>query len=155
MKEAKQSDKITQFQGEYRFLSNFWKSPFKVDGYVYPTNEHYYQAMKFKLSDIRDKIRNAHSPGMAKKIAHRQPKQYMRENWDEIKLSVMKKGLQAKFHQNISLAQQLLLTTPAVLEEGNNWGDTFWGVDLKTGKGENHLGRLLMEVRSEFSQDGC
>jgi len=109
--------------------------------------------MKFKLSDIRDKIRNAHSHGMAKKIARRQPKQYMRENWDEIKLSVMKKGLQGKFHQNISLAQQLLLTAPAVLEEGNNWGDTFWDIDLKTGKGDNILGKLLMELRLSYRRD--
>ena len=40
-----------------------------------------------------------------------------------------------------------------VLEEGNGWHDTFWGVDLKTGEGENHLGRILMQVREELREE--
>lgn len=35
------------------------------------------------------------------------------------------------------------------LVEGNSFGDTFWGVDARTGKGENHLGKILMKVREE------
>jgi predicted NAD-dependent protein-ADP-ribosyltransferase YbiA (DUF1768 family) len=41
-------------------------------------------------------------------------------------------------------------TYPAHLTEGNHWGDTFWGVDLRTGKGRNYLGRILMSVRREI-----
>ena len=145
--------KITEFQGEYRFLSNFWKDPFQLDGYVYQTNEHYYQSMKFrKNSDIRKEIRDAPSPAIAKKIA-RDKKQYIRSDWYEVNLEVMKKGLVAKFTQNKLLRQKLLATGNAILEEGNNWNDNFFGIDLKTGKGDNHLGKLLMEVRSELRQD--
>jgi hypothetical protein len=36
------------------------------------------------------------------------------------------------------------------LVEGNRWGDQFWGVDLRTGLGENHLGKILMKVRDEL-----
>ena len=39
----------------------------------------------------------------------------------------------------------LMLTGDAELIEGNNWGDTFWGVC--NGRGENMLGKLLMEIR--------
>lgn len=35
--------------------------------------------------------------------------------------------------------------------EGNTWGDAFWGVDSRTGEGENHLGQILMQVRSELN----
>ncbi len=38
----------------------------------------------------------------------------------------------------------------SLLQEGNRWGDTFWGVDLRTGKGENKLGKILMRVRKEL-----
>lgn len=38
-----------------------------------------------------------------------------------------------------------MLTGDAELIEGNNWGDTFWGVC--NGRGENMLGKLLMEIR--------
>ena len=37
--------------------------------------------------------------------------------------------------------------------EGNGWHDTFWGVDLKTGEGEKHLGRILMQVREELREE--
>ena len=41
-----------------------------------------------------------------------------------------------------------MATGNAVLVEKNDWGDTFWGVC--SGKGENYLGRLLMQVRKEI-----
>lgn len=47
-------------------------------------------------------------------------------------------GLQAK----------LLETGNEELVEGNYWGDTFWGVCR--GRGENHLGKLLMKVRTYY-----
>lgn len=47
--------------------------------------------------------------------------------------------------------QRLLLDTgDAILEEGNHWNDTFWGVRLKNGQGQNHLGKILMQVRMEL-----
>ena len=46
-----------------------------------------------------------------------------------------------------ALAAALLATGDAVLQQGNTWGDRYWGKDLRTGEGENHLGRLLMERR--------
>lgn len=45
----------------------------------------------------------------------------------------------------------LIATGDAILREGNHWGDRFWGVDARTGEGENHLGRLLMELRAEIA----
>jgi predicted NAD-dependent protein-ADP-ribosyltransferase YbiA (DUF1768 family) len=48
------------------------------------------------------------------------------------------------------LRARLLATGTALLREGNWWRDTFWGVDQRTGAGQNHLGRLLMEIRDEL-----
>ena len=61
----------------------------------------------------------------------------------------MKELLRQKFKSPI-LKERLLNTGDAYLEEGNWWKDCFWGVDINTGYGENYLGRLLMEVRSEI-----
>lgn len=36
------------------------------------------------------------------------------------------------------------------IQEGNYWGDTFWGVDLKKREGENNLGKLVMEIREKL-----
>ena len=37
---------ILEFKGEYAFLSNFYPSTFILDGKIYPTVEHYFQAQK-------------------------------------------------------------------------------------------------------------
>jgi len=59
--------------------------------------------------------------------------------------------MKTTFRQNSDLAARLLGTGQMPLVEGNNWGDMFWGVDVKSGKGENHLGRILMKIREELS----
>jgi len=55
-----------------------------------------------------------------------------------------------KFKAHPDLKKKLLETGTAKLIEGNTWHDTFWGVNINTGKGENHLGKILMQVRSEL-----
>ena len=59
-----------------------------------------------------------------------------------------------KFQQNPLLAKRLLETGDCMLQEGNYWKDLFWGVDLKTGEGENHLGKILMELREIYKREG-
>ncbi|MCH7737275.1 MAG: NADAR family protein [Chloroflexi bacterium] len=54
--------------------------------------------------------------------------------------------LRDKFRDPV-LRQMLLDTGDLELVEGNNWGDRFWG--RVSGVGDNHLGRLLMQVRGE------
>jgi predicted NAD-dependent protein-ADP-ribosyltransferase YbiA (DUF1768 family) len=61
----------------------------------------------------------------------------------------MRHLLESKFGKaNPELRQMLIDTNPCVLIEGNTWGDRFWGVC--EGKGENMLGRLLMNLRAEI-----
>ena len=55
-----------------------------------------------------------------------------------------------KFSRNPELRVKLLNTGDIELIEGNYWGDTFWGVC--NGKGENHLGKILMRVRKELAE---
>lgn len=139
---------ITHFRGEYRFLSNFWPQSFIVDRITYPSVEHAFQSMKTWDEVAARKIREARSPGEAKSLGRSVP---LRHDWDEIKLGVMHTFVQAKFAQNADLEGKLLATWPATLEEGNTWGDRYWGVD---GWGENWLGRILMLVRSQAQWRG-
>ena len=67
-----------------------------------------------------------------------------------VRLDIMENVVRAKFMQNPYLAARLVATGTMPLEEGNRWGDTFWGVDVRTGKGENNLGKILMKVRKEL-----
>lgn len=67
-----------------------------------------------------------------------------------MKLGVMEEIIRAKFVQNPDLRQKLVDTGDLELMEGNYWHDTFWGVDCKSGKGKNHLGIILMQIRTEL-----
>lgn len=61
----------------------------------------------------------------------------LRKDWEQVKIRIMHEIVQAKFEQNPVLAEKLVETGNACLEEGNTWGDRIWGtVD---GRGANHL----------------
>jgi ribA/ribD-fused uncharacterized protein len=140
---AMTEDKITRFDGEYRFLSNFYPSPIVILGFDYPTVEHAYQSWKAKnLADWKY-VALSETPAVAKRRGREID---CREDWDRIKLEVMEYCLQKKF-EDPAMLEMLVSTFPMDLVEGNWWGDTFWGVC--NGKGENHLGKLLMRIRLE------
>ena len=136
---------ITCFRGVYRFLSNFY--PTRVvygDGWIYPTVEHAFQAAKTTDPTWQAHIRHATTPGDAKRLGRRAP---LRPDWEADKQRVMYELLLQKF-QHPSLRAQLVATGEEELVEGNGWGDTYWGVCR--GVGENHLGKLLMQIRKEI-----
>lgn len=133
---------IDRFTGQYAFLSNFYPSPVLQDGAIYPTVEHAYQASKTDVEYVRKLIRQAATPGIAKRLGR---SVLLRYEWDNLKIDVMRDLLRKKFLIP-ELRQKLLQTGNAELIEGNYWGDTYWGVC--DGVGENRLGKLLMEERT-------
>lgn len=65
----------------------------------------------------------------------------------------MREVIGAKFKGGSEeLREMLIATGERELVEGNVWNDTFWGVSLRTGKGQNQLGKILMEVREELKK---
>ena len=135
---------INRFDGEYRFLSNFHSHEIFYRGKLYATNEHAYQAMKTLKTSEREMIRNASTPGKAKRLAR---KIVLRPDWDNEKITVML-VINAIKYQDPELRAKLLATGDEELVEGNHWGDTFWGVC--DGVGQNYLGRILMFIRDEI-----
>lgn len=138
------------FREEYSFLSNFTylEKPLCGDGLSFPTVEHFYQAMKTKDKSLRKVISEHPSKGLKKFVRENVT---LRDDWDDIKLSVMEYGLRWKFSDNNPILKRKLLATKGVeLVELNYWNDIFFGVCLKTGEGENHLGKLLMKIREEI-----
>ena len=141
---------ITLFDGEYAFLSNFYPSPFTHDGIMYPTNEHFFQAMKTLDVKQRQAIANASTPGQAKRMGRQID---LRPDWETSKEHVMELGLKLKF-QNPVLAERLKATESHELIEGTTWHDNEWGscscprcINIR---GKNKLGNLLMKVRKEL-----
>lgn len=135
---------IKEFRGPWRFLSNFYPSEVTYEGDVYPTAEHAYQAAKTEDQDVREEIRNLPTPGKARRFGRGVE---LFDGWEDQKINIMEAVLKDKFG-DVMLRDLLLSTGSAYLEEGNNWGDKFWGtVD---GEGLNWLGKLLMKIRKEL-----
>lgn len=134
---------ITNFSGEYEFLSNFYEVPVKYR-YTYGSAEAAYQAQKVANPYDADDF-TRYNPGKAKRMAR---KLELRDDWQDVRLAVMSDVVWAKFFQNTELAERLLATGDAALIEVNDWHDNFWGVDSATGNGQNNLGKILMETRA-------
>lgn len=141
-------DAITKFDGtEYRFLSNFYQFTIVFLGKTFATSEHAYQAYKMQDWDAFEAVRLANGPAKAKRLGNTFPKL---TNWNNLKVDIMEAILRCKFSYP-EMKEKLLATGNAHLEEGNTWGDKFWGtVD---GVGENMLGKLLMKIRKELQNE--
>lgn len=129
-------------------LSNFSKHAVLIDGIIWPTTEHYYQAQKFQSKRHIEQIRCAASPILAKSTAYQMQDQFGRSDWIAVRESVMLFALRAKFTQHPNLAAKLRSSGERLLVELTK-NDEYWG-DPGDGSGQNRLGQLLMQVRSEL-----
>lgn len=137
---------IKGFFKEHRWLSNFSDAWVKMDNRWYSSVEHAYQAAKTFDEDLRTQIRNAPTPGQAKKLGK---ELIPRDDWDEVKEDVMTDLLIQKFCQS-EYRELLLATENMYLEETNTWGDVYWGVC--NGRGLNRLGEIIMGLREDLQQ---
>ena len=139
-------NRIDNFRGEYFFLSNFFSAPVEWEGLIYLNSEAAFQAAK--VLTVQERMEFIYLDPSRAKRRGRQVK--LRDDWEQVKYGVMEEIVRAKFTQNEWLGKKLLATGTAELIEGNTWGDTCWGIDLRTGKGKNHLGEILMKIRAEL-----
>jgi ribA/ribD-fused uncharacterized protein len=143
---------INEFDKDFAFLSNFYPSPFEEFGILFPTVEHYFQAMKAIHFDDMVMIAKTTTPGKAKYMGRHIN---MRSDWEEIKVDVMRHALERKF-ENPELRAKLLSTGETPLVEGNWWHDNTWG-DCQCERcsrtlGHNLLGKLLMDLRTRIKE---
>lgn len=130
------------------YLSNFAACPIRIGDEVWATSEHYYQAMKFTCDELRQRIYSASSPAEAFSLSRDFDAQ-VRDDWYDIRVDVMRFIVTEKFKQNPCFALFLINTGDSVIKEHSH-KDSFWG-DGGDGTGENHLGKILMSVRSQLS----
>ncbi len=135
-----QTDAFSEF-------SNFALYGVAIDGLWWRTVEHYFQAMKFHNEEYRERIRACGKPkdakalGMTRKIP-------LRQDWEEVKDTIMLDAVRCKFRTHDHPKQLLLSTGNAHIAE-NAPMDAYWGIG-PDGLGYNRLGEILMRVREEL-----
>ena len=148
-----------------RYLSNFWPSDIIINEKTYPTVEHYFQSQKFVGTDFADIFTRESEefiggdPSKAKSAGSKRgtyakqlrPKSVSLDTkeWEEREDDVMMKALKAKFTQHPDLAKKLKATGDAKLSHFERGRKSYWG-ESKIGKGENRLGKMLMEIRENM-----
>lgn len=134
----------------YEF-TNFYEEPVIIDGDMWPTTEHYFQAMKFLgNSMLVEQVRRLRSAREAFDFSRKYESQWTckPERWGVEKDEFMLKALRAKFSQSQHLRQLLLDTGRQKIVE-HTANDKYWA-DGGDGSGKNMLGTLLMQVRNEI-----
>ena len=139
------------------WLSNMSPHPIRVDTIRYPTCEHFFQCMRFNDEWIRKLIREMKSPMGAKMVVKKHLDRMVIRPRGKEDLDLMRAVIRIKMEFYPKLNQELILQDPVsvIVEDCSKRGgesSKFWGMKL-TGnvwEGENWLGRLWMEFRSEL-----
>ena len=141
------------------FLSQWFRSPFTIDGVTYNCAEQYMMAEKarfFKDDEALKEIMKAVKPS-EQKAWGRRVKNFIEHQWNAVARDVVHKGNIAKFTQNTELREKLLATEGLLVEASPQ--DAIWGIGmdefdknvLDTSRwGKNWLGETLTKVREEL-----
>lgn len=141
--------KIDHFRGEHSWLSNFTPCLIELDGFTYASAEHAYQSCKSEDLEWKEFCANPiNSAGQCKRKAR---KIRILRNWEMIKQEKMLLILEQKFGKE-PFRTLLLETGDSEIIEGNNHGDVYWGVSFDTGKGQNKLGIIIMNIRESYGK---
>ncbi len=144
---------------ENGYLSNFSRQPFIENKQIFDTVErymHYKKALLFNDTEIADNIIKSKTPYDAKQLG-RKVKNFDNKLWDDNKVNIVKTGIRLKFEQNFVISQMLVATGQKHLVEASN-SDRIWGIGYSSKNalqnlnswGQNLLGKILMDIRSEL-----
>ncbi len=143
-------------------LSQWYESPFEIDGHRYLTAEHFMMAEKAALfgdQDMRHKILKAQTPASAKALGRR-VRGFSEVVWCQNRFYIVVRANKAKFSQDVALRRYLLGTGSRILAEASP-ADPIWGIGLEQQDSRSHnpnewrglnlLGFALMRVRAHLA----
>jgi len=138
---------IKFYTPRFYVFNNFSAHAIEVEGRLFPTSEHAYQAAKCTDPQGQEAIRNARSPHQAKVLANETYKAARDPDWGSKKVAVLEEILRAKLAQHPE-AQEALRESgdEDIIEDSPT--DYFWG-EGADGSGQNMLGKLWMKLRDE------
>ena len=146
---------IAKAQAAYGELGNMSPHAVVYQSKRYKTAEALFQALRFEDDGIREEIRTASSPMIAKMIAKRHKAEMVIVQQSDQDLDNMRLVLRLKVEQNPEARRILRATKDEEIVEDctshSRGSGQFWGKALVNGQwqGENWLGKLWMEIREE------
>jgi ribA/ribD-fused uncharacterized protein len=148
---------------EYKEFSNLHEAPIQIEGITFPTVEHYFQwakAKQFGDAGAQAKILKTASPKTVKSLG-KKVTPFDAGQWDERKDQVMRTAVKAKLMQHPEILKKLRDTGDRLIGEADP-RDKYWGIGTSADtsfakqperwKGQNKLGKILMELRTELKE---
>ena len=148
-------------------FSNFWLCPIyatpdcAVTGFRYNCAEQLYMVEKAMFFNDHDSaLMMCYCPdGKSVKALGRKVKNFDQDEWNKVSYDKMLIACRGKYTQNKNLVEELINTKNKVMVESSP-SDKIWGVGLHESDdrilnesnwtGENRLGKVLMQIRSEL-----
>ena len=137
---------IDNFSYPYKFLSNYYETRVRYDGFVYQSSEAAFHAQKNFSLDTKMEFTFLQPPEAKYKAKNIE----IREDWDSVKDEIMYSVVFNKFCQRKDIRDKLIQTGDAILICKNTYNDKYWGISDKDNKGKNKLGLILERVREEL-----
>lgn len=131
-------------------LSSYSPYGFFLDDAQWPTVAHYFHAMKFEDAAYQQKIREAETPEQAAKLGRSRFKR-IRRDWKKVRFTVMTRAVYIRCRSHEEIAELLLNTGDKRLVENSAY-DYYWGCG-RDRRGENHYGKVLMNVREKLMRE--
>jgi len=131
-------------------LSRFSDHSFELDGRLWQTVEHYYQAMKFDNASYKEKIANASDAATARKLGEARFKK-KRADLKQVRKTLMTRALYIKAKTHNEVSSRLLETGDVSLVENSQF-NYYWGCG-RDHRGDNHYGKILMNVREKLRDE--
>ena len=132
---------------EQDIYSNLALIPVTIDSFTWHSAEQFYQASKFTDEVIITRIKGCSNPFQCAAIG--QTREFkIKDDWEEIKVSVMERAIQARFDQHPDLAE-ILKRSKGILYD-HSAVDSFWGIGYGDGQSRNITGKILMKIRDDL-----
>ena len=156
-RKTKRPEGLTASDEFFGGLSNMASGfPVMVNDIAIRTSEALYQALRFpERQELQHLVIAQNSPMTAKMKSKVYRDLHTREDWDDVRVDVMRWCLRVKLAQNWQTFGDLLRKTGdrPIVEDSRK--DDFWGAkpteDGELLCGRNVLGKLLMELRDELN----
>lgn len=149
---------------EYGCFSNWYPAEFDYVRHFTSAEQYmmYHKVLMFRKFDLAEQILQTSNPAECKKIAGQKFPEFNSAIWEKTCYTIVKRGVKAKFMQNEDIRKTLLSTGNELLAECSPY-DKKWGIgidindpdrnNISKWKGNNLLGRILMEVREELREE--
>lgn len=136
-----------------RFDQNHFLSPqsahgFTLEDHYWPTAEHYYQASKFPQGEYRQRIVAAATAEQAYALGNSWWRR-KRSDFKAQRKTLMTRALYSKAIQNAVITAELLATGDQLILENSAY-QHYWGIG-RDQRGENHLGKIWLDIRSKLN----